>query len=193
MAIFVETSIYMNFKEYLAYFEAVLANPEQYPAYTDPEYYNYTKLNWSRNNRWMKRFEVSAELKEKINAIAQPQTWILITEPWCGDAAHSVPQIAKIAELNPQITLDIQLRDTEPFLIDQYLTNGGKSIPKLIVRDAAGKDIFVWGPRPDALQDLFFKLKEEGKEFEEIKEFIQKWYNDDKGDELQKEFLKGLS
>lgn len=192
MAIFVETSIYMNFKEYLAYFEAVLANPEQYPAYTDPEYYNYTKLNWSRNNRWMKRFEVSAELKEKINAIAQPQTWILITEPWCGDAAHSVPQIAKIAELNPQITLDIQLRDTEPFLIDQYLTNGGKSIPKLIVRDAAGKDIFVWGPRPDALQDLFFKLKEEGKEFEEIKEFIQKWYNDDKGDELQKEFLKGL-
>lgn len=192
MAIFVETSIYMNFKEYLTYFEAVLANPEQYPAYTDPEYYNYTKLNWSRNNRWMKRFEVSAELKEKINAIAQPQTWILITEPWCGDAAHSVPQIAKIAELNPQITLDIQLRDTEPFLIDQYLTNGGKSIPKLIVRDAAGKDIFVWGPRPDALQDLFFKLKEEGKEFEEIKEFIQKWYNDDKGDELQKEFLKGL-
>ena len=192
MAIFVETSIYMNFKEYLAYFEAVLANTEQYPAYTDPEYYNYTKLNWSRNNRWMKRFEVSAELKEKINAIAQPQTWILITEPWCGDAAHSVPQIAKIAELNPQITLDIQLRDTEPFLIDQYLTNGGKSIPKLIVRDAAGKDIFVWGPRPDALQDLFFKLKEEGKEFEEIKEFIQKWYNDDKGDELQKEFLKGL-
>ena len=188
MAIFVETSIYMNFKEYLAYFEAVLANPEQYPAYTDPEYYNYTKLNWSRNNRWMKRFEVSAELKEKINAIAQPQTWILITEPWCGDAAHSVPQIAKIAELNPQITLDIQLRDTEPFLIDQYLTNGGKSIPKLIVHDAAGKDIFVWGPRPDALQDLFFKLKEEGKEFEEI----QKWYNDDKGDELQKEFLKGL-
>lgn len=193
MVTFVEKSIYMNFQEYLTYFEGVLANPEQYPTYTDPDYYNYTKLNWSRNNRWLKRFEVSEELREKMSTIAQPQTWILITEPWCGDAAHSVPQIAKIADLNPQITLDIQLRDTEPFLIEQYLTNGGKSIPKLIVRDAEGKDLFVWGPRPDALQDLFLKFKEEGKEFEEIKEFIQKWYNDDKGDELQKEFLKGLS
>lgn len=36
-------------------------------------------------------------------------------------------------------------------------------------------------------------MKEEGKAFEEIKEVIQKWYNEDKGAELQKEFLKGLS
>lgn len=183
----------MNFQEYLSYFEAVLNNPEQYPTYADPEYYNYTKMNWSRNNRWLKRFEVGEELKQKISAITSAQTWILITEPWCGDAAHSVPQIARIAELNPNITLDIQLRDAEPFLIDQYLTNGGKSIPKLIVRDADGRDVFVWGPRPDALQDLFFQMKEEGKAFEEIKEVIQKWYNEDKGAELQKEFLKGLS
>lgn len=184
---------FMNFQEYLTYFETVLANPEQYPTYTDPDYYNYTKMNWSRNNRWLKRSEVKDELMHKVEAIAQPQTWILITEPWCGDAAHSVPQIAMIAQINPHITLDIQLRDAEPFLIDQYLTKGGKSIPKLIVRNADGEDVFVWGPRPDALQELFYKMKEEGKEFDEIKEFIQKWYNEDKGEELQKEFLKGLS
>lgn len=184
----------MNFKEYMSYFEAVLADPEKYPAYTDPEYYNYTKLNWSRTNRWLKRFEPSDELKEKVADLSEPQKWILITEPWCGDAAHSVPQIVKIAEQNPNIELELQLRDEEPFLIDQYLTNGGKSIPKLIVRNTHGEDVFVWGPRPDALQQIFYQMQGEGKTtFEEIKEVIQKWYNEDKGEELQKEFLKLLS
>jgi hypothetical protein len=170
----------------------VLANPEEFPTYTDPDYFNYTKLNWSRTNRWLKRFEISDDLKQKVEAVREPQTWILITEPWCGDAAHSVPQIAQIAVLNPHITLEIQLRDTEPFLIDQYLTHGGKSIPKLIARGADQADIFVWGPRPDALQRLFLEMKADGKVFEDIKEVIQKWYNEDKGRELQKEFVELL-
>lgn len=179
----------MNFQEYLSYFEAVLSNPEKYPAYMDPEYFNYTKLNWSRTNRWLKRFELNEDLKEKIVALDEPQKWILITEPWCGDAAHSVPQIVQIAALNPLLELEIQLRDEEPFLIDQYLTNGGKSIPKLIIRNVDGDDVFVWGPRPDALQQLFLELKDEGKTFADIKEVIQKWYNEDKGVALQKELM----
>ena len=183
-----QVKYYMNFDEYLSYFEAVLTHPEEYPIYTDPEYFNYTKLNWSRTNRWLKRFELSDVLKEKVAAINEPQKWILITEPWCGDAAHSVPQIVKIARQNPRIELDIQLRDEEPFLIEQYLTNGGKSIPKLIARNTNGEDIFVWGPRPDALQQLFVGMKDGEKSFEEVKEIMQKWYNEDKGDELQKEF-----
>ena len=182
----------MKFEEYVSYFESVLTQPEKYPTYTDPEYFNYTKLNWSRMNRWLKKFEVSEDIKQKIESISSAQQWIVITEPWCGDAAHSVPQIFKLAELNSNITLDIQLRDEQPFLIDQYLTNGGKSIPKLIIRDTQDNDIAVWGPRPNVLQDLFLKMKEEGKEFAEIKEVIQKWYNDDKGVEIQKELISLL-
>lgn len=183
----------MKFEEYLSYFEAILASPESYPAYTDPAYFNYTKLNWSRTNRWLKRFELSDELKEKITAIQEPQQWILITEPWCGDAAHSVPQIVRITEQNPHIELEIQLRDTAPFLIEDYLTDGGKSIPKLIVRNAKAEDLFVWGPRPSVLQQIFVVMKEEGKTFEDIKAFMQKWYNEDKGSELQREFVELLS
>ncbi|NGM60781.1 thioredoxin family protein [Sphingobacterium sp. SGG-5] len=182
----------MNFEEYVAYFEAVLAEPEKYPLYADPEYLNYTKLNWSRMNRWLKRFEVNAEIKTQIAAVTEPQQWILITEPWCGDAAHSVPQILKIAELNPNIRLEIQLRDSEPYLINDYLTNGGKSIPKLIIRNKAGEDLFTWGPRPQPAQALYQKMQEEQRTFEEIKEALQRWYNDDKGAELQQEFLTFL-
>lgn len=182
----------MKFEEYLAYFEAVLAEPEKYPLYTDPEYLNYAKLNWSRTNRWLKRFEVSVDTKDHIAAIAEPQQWIVITEPWCGDAAHSVPQIAKIAALNPNIQLDIQLRDSEPHMIESYLTNGSKSIPKLIARNAAGEDLWVWGPRPQAAQDMFQRLKDEHQPFEVTKEALQKWYNEDKGVEIQKEVVKNI-
>ncbi len=182
----------MNFEEYVAYFEAVLAEPEKYPLYSNPEYLNYTKLNWSRMNRGLKRFEVNDEIKSHIAAITEPQQWILITEPWCGDAAHSVPQLLKIAALNSNIRLELQLRDSEPHLINNYLTNGGKSIPKLVVRNKAGEDIFTWGPRPQRAQILYQKMNEEQKTFEEIKEALQRWYNEDKGSELQKEFLTFL-
>lgn len=181
----------MKFEAYLEYFDAILKNPSAYPLYTDEEYLNYTKLNWSRMSRWLKKFEPTPEMKEFFNAISTKQNWIVITEPWCGDAAHSVPQIVKLVEGNPNITLDIQLRDDEPSLINQYLTNGGKSIPKLIIRNDQGQDIAVWGPRPDKLQELFLQLKEEGKEFADIKEVVQKWYNEDKGVEIQAE-LKAL-
>lgn len=184
----------MTFDEYQSYFEDILNNTEKHEAYSsNTDYLSYAKLNWSRMNRWLKKFEPSAEMKVCIENIKDPQHWILITEPWCGDAGHSVAQIYKIVKDNPFIDLDIQLRDTEPFLIDDYLTNGGKSIPKLIIRNEVGHDKVVWGPRPDALQEIFETERAEGKPMEEIKENIQRWYNEDKGAEIQKELTKLLS
>ncbi|MDM1293727.1 thioredoxin family protein [Sphingobacterium sp. N143] len=177
----------MTFEEYLRQFEDILNHPEKYPAYLDEEYYQYTKMNWARMGRWLKRFEPTADFQQFITTVSEPQHWIIITEPWCGDAAHSVPMLAKMAAKNPNITLDIQLRDSAPFLIESYLTNGGKSIPILVIRNQEGQDMAVWGPRPAACQQLFLHLKGAGKEFSEIKEEIQKWYNTDKGAEIQQE------
>lgn len=183
----------MQFEEYIAYFQAILENPNQYEGYQDEEILTYTKLNWSRTNRWLKKFEPNSKTISLINAIETKQHWILITEPWCGDAAHSVPMIYQIVRNNPMITLDIQLRDSEPYMIDQYLTNGGKSIPKLIIRNEHDEDIAVWGPRPQGCTELFVMMKEKGAEFNEIKEEIQKWYNQDKGSELEQELAKILA
>ncbi|GHE37732.1 thioredoxin family protein [Sphingobacterium griseoflavum] len=183
----------MTFQEYLDYFEQILASPAEYPPYDDVEYFNYTKLNWSRMNRWLKRFEPSAVMKNLVASITEHQHWIVITEPWCGDAAHSVAQLYQIVKNNPNIDFDIQLRDTHPFLIDDYLTNGGKSIPKLIIRNDVGHDKVIWGPRPQALQAIFESMKAESKSFEEIKEVLQKWYNEDKGIALQDELIAKLT
>lgn len=183
----------MTFQEYVDYFEQILASPEDYDPYGNEEYLNYTKLNWSRMNRWLKRFEPQDAMKSLIASITEPQHWIVITEPWCGDAAHSVPQLYQIVRNNPNIDFEIQLRDSEPFLIEDYLTDGSKSIPKLIIRNDVGHDKVIWGPRPEPLQRIYMQMKDEERPFEEIKEALQKWYNEDKGEILQRELLAQLS
>lgn len=182
----------MTFQEYLNYFEQILQSPQDYETYADEEYLNYTKLNWSRMKRWMKRFEPTAEMKNFISTITEPQHWIVITEPWCGDAAHSVPQIYQLIKDNANIDFEVQLRDAEPFLIEDYLTDGAKSIPKLIIRNDVGHDRVIWGPRPQELQDMFVRMKEQNVSFEEMKEEMQIWYNQDQGEQLQKELLTAL-
>lgn len=173
--------------EYLHYFEAILSGNISSEPYANADYLHYTKLNHSRQQRWFKMGELIPETAHALSIINERQQWILITEPWCGDAAHSVPFIIKMAERQPLITLEIQLRDSEDSLIDTYLSNGSKSIPKLIVRDEAGNDLFDWGPRPVNCQMVYQQLKDEGADFEALKTALQKWYNDDKGVSLQSE------
>lgn len=182
----------MNFESYLQHFSAILEQTHISSPYEDPEYVHHVKMNQTRLKRWLKTAEITAETKNAIAAIHSKQKWIVITEPWCGDAAHSIPIIHLMAELNPLIEVDYQLRDTAPFLIDNYLTNGGKSIPILVIRDDNDKDIAVWGPRPAASQQLFSSLKEQQVSFDEIKTQLQKWYNDDQSLSIQNEILSLL-
>src|SRR5690554_6935139 len=155
-------------------------------------YLDYFKLNRSRQRRWLKTAEINADLAQIIKSIDKKQTWYLITEPWCGDAAHNVPFIYKMTELNPNIELKIVWRDTAPYMIEDYLTNGGKSIPKLVIRDENEKDLHVWGPRPAECQTLYEQLKAENADFEKQKIELQNWYNKDKGQSVQKEFVEML-
>jgi hypothetical protein len=183
----------MDFQHYQDHFQDILSNPNAPAPYNNIDYLDYTKLNWTRQQRWLKTGVVDPVLAQKIADINQPQEWIIITEPWCGDASHTVPFIYKLSMLNPLITPVYQLRDSEPFLIEQYLTNGGKSIPKFIIRDAAGKDLVVWGPRPAACQVIYSELTAAHADFGTIKTELQKWYNADKGQSFQRELLKALA
>lgn len=175
----------MTYSEYTTLFHAILSSDTPVAPYDNPDYLNYTKLNESRQRRWDKKGELSNETIQLISSIDKAQHWIIISEPWCGDASHCVPFLVKMAEINPKITYEIQLRDSEPFLIDDYLTNGGKAIPKLIARDSEGNDLFVWGPRPQRAQKLFVGLKEKNVSFEELKVALQEWYNENKGQDIQ--------
>lgn len=178
----------MNWNEYLSSFDAILDGTHTSAPYDKEAYREYVGLNKSRVSRWLKKIEIQPELVSTSMTIDSPQHWLLITEPWCGDAAHSTPIVQLMAALNPNITLEIVLRDSTND-IESYLTYGGKSIPKLVVRNEKGDDLFTWGPRPASCQKLMSELKSLELPFEEINAKIQQWYNKDKGIEIQAELL----
>lgn len=144
---------------------------------------NYTILNDRRMKRWDKTVKISDEVKTKIENFKKKATWILITESWCGDAAHIVPVINKIAELNHNIDLKVVLRDENDALMNQFLTNGGKAIPKLIMIDNKTNAVVnTFGPRPNVATNMVKAYKaEHGMLTPDFKEDLQRWYNKDKG------------
>ncbi len=153
----------------------------------------YSKLNVARMNRIDKTIEIIHDLKEAVEQIDTPQTWLVLTEGWCGDAAQIVPVFDKIAKLNANINLKFLLRDEHPELTDWYLTDGkSRSIPKLIAVDENFEELFNWGPRPKVLQEMFYHLRANAVENNTIKEEMHKWYAMDKTVTTQKEILELL-
>lgn len=152
---------------------------------------HYTKLNVHRSKRILKTVDLDQALVGKINAISEKQYWFLLTESWCGDAANSVPIISKLTDLNEHIELRILLRDSNLELMDEYLTNGGRSIPKLIAIDEKFEELFTWGPRPKEAQELYsgWRNAENRIPYSEFSVILQKWYNNDKGISMQKELI----
>lgn len=152
----------------------------------------YAKLNVARMNRVDKTIQIILDLQLTIQAIDFEQTWVVITEGWCGDAAQSVPVFYALSKLNDKIHLKIVLRDENPELMDMYLTNGkSRSIPKLIVtRTENLEEMFNWGPRPQPLQNIFYELRESGLPYMQIAEKLHAWYAKDKTITTQKELLE---
>jgi hypothetical protein len=150
---------------------------------------HYSQLNLQRMHRVEKTMQLLPEVKQRMAGVNRPQTWLVLTEGWCGDAAHSLPVMKALADLNPNIRIRLLLRDENPELMDRYLTNGvARSIPKLIALDSAtGTELFTWGPRPTALQESFYGMRSEGLPYDVIKEELQRWYNADKTVTIQRE------
>lgn len=156
---------------------------------------NYTMLNDRRMKRWDKTIKVSEAIEKQVSKLEAKQTWLVLTESWCGDAAHVMPAINKLAELNDNIDFKVVMRDENEALMNAFLTNGGKSIPKLIlVDDASGAVLDSYGPRPTEATKMVNDYKtEHGKLTPEFKEDLQRWYNKDKGQNVLNDLVKILS
>lgn len=147
---------------------------------------DYTKLNDRRMKRWDKTVKVSDIIATKIKQWDQPMTWLVLTESWCGDAAHIIPVLNKIAELNENVKLKLVLRDENNSLMNDFLTNGNRSIPKVIMIDEASSDVVAtYGPRPSEATKMVEDYKQKhGKLTAEFKEELQYWYNKNKGQNI---------
>jgi thiol-disulfide isomerase/thioredoxin len=156
---------------------------------------NYTKLNDRRMRRWDKTIKISKETQQKISEFNQKMTLLIITESWCGDAAHVIPALNKMAELNPNIDVKLVLRDENLELMDMFLTKGGRAIPKVImIDDETGAVLSTYGPRPSEASSYVNRfVAKNGSLTPEFKEDLQHWYNGDKGQNIIKDVIEILS
>lgn len=160
-----------------------LASTEKTTGINSESNINYTKLNDRRMKRWDKTLKIPSDIQKVIDQFTRDTTWLIITESWCGDAAHVIPVLNKIAELNGHIQLKLVLRDDNLDLMNAYLTHGNRAIPKVIIIDNETGDVIdVYGPRPSAAMDYVTRFKSMyGKLTPGFKEDLQHWYNNDKG------------
>ena len=189
MDIFQSVKGYYSYKDFTQLMDTLVTNGQTSGSGHPELYVFYTKLNLQRMQRWDKTVQPDDELVALLKN-AQPQIWWMINEAWCGDAAQTLPAIAKVlvASGGP-VELRIIMRDENLAIMDNYLTNGGRSIPKLIATDLDGHELFNWGPRPAAAQKLMMDWKQNpsGKTFDEIEKELHLWYAKDKGQSVQDE------
>ncbi|UJF27787.1 thioredoxin family protein [Planococcus sp. 107-1] len=112
----------------------------------EKSYSIYEKFNLPEDTEFMEL------LKEK-----QPHV-LVITEDWCGDAMMNNAILRKIAEASG-IEVHCVYRDENLELMDRYLTNGGRSIPKYIFLSKEGEVLGDWGPRAPKVQEFVMEKK----------------------------------
>lgn len=187
----------LSYAEYFSLVEKVTAEKSTTGLTINDDTVKYTELNYHRMKRLNKTIVLNTDVVTCIKSITTKQVWLVITESWCGDAAQNTPILNQLAQLNNNIKLCFLLRDDNPEIMDAYLTNGGRSIPKLIaLSNDLQHELFTWGPRPETAQTYINELRSQNLPHSELVLKAQEWYNADKTQSFQKEFcalLKSLA
>ncbi|MDM7921402.1 MAG: thioredoxin family protein [Pyrinomonadaceae bacterium] len=183
----------MSYTEFNSLIDGLLTEGKTTGDSQDEAKVNFTRLNRQRMQRLDKTIEPTEEAVSAARSVERPMVWLTIAEGWCGDGAQNIPVIEKFASESDKIQTRYILRDEHPELMDRFLTNGSRSIPKLIAIDAENLSVLgTWGTRPEAAKSYFAEMKAEGIEKDRIAENLQRWYNADKGRSLMAE-LAGLT
>ena len=181
----------LSYEGYRAFVSALLTNGKATGMEQSEALTNYSLLNNKRMKRLDKTIKLSEETLQEFQKISEPKTWLVLTEGWCGDAAQSLPVLNKIAKSTDKIDLKIILRYENLPLMDLFLTNGGRSIPKLIALDKDNNVIDSWGPRPTTASKMVADYKEKNGALDpQFKQDLQLWYNKDKGENVQADFVR---
>lgn len=181
-----------NYAEYRAKVSQLLSEGKSSGNEQSEDLLHYSQLNEVRMNRLDKTLAVPEEMKNTLGNLNKKYIWLVLAEGWCGDAAQLLPIMHKMDETAAAIDLRIVFRDENDPLMQEFLTNGGRSIPKLIIVNADNHEVLAaWGPRPEGASRLIKEFKAKfGVVNEEAKTELQKWYLHDKGLSTMEEITK---
>lgn len=153
----------------------------------------YINLNQRRMHRVEKTYTPTAEITNQVKNVKHKTYWLILTEHWCGDASQTLPALNAIAELSDgKIEMKLVYRDQNDELMNAYLTNGTRSIPKLVQLDEHFNVTGIWGPRPTVAQKMVKELKSNEATAATYASELHLWYARDKQQNLEKEIVKLL-
>jgi hypothetical protein len=179
----------INFEEYIHIGRQRLENPR---GQNDIDYRQYYELGLQRMDRTLKKYVLDEEQLNELQSKNFDGKILIISEVWCGDASSTVPALIKFFEGHNEVR--IFLRDNDKTLINQFLTNGTESIPKVIILN---NDLTVknsWGPRPKYGKELLLKYKAdpEGYPKDQFYNDLQIYYAKNRGKDAVQEILELL-
>ncbi len=190
----------MGYQRYRSLIDELFAKNRTTGSIQSEAMLGYTKLNIARMRRLDKTTKITEQTTELLRDITHPIIWLTLTEGWCGDAAQIIPVLEHLRLLNKKIQLKLILRDEHLEIMDAFLTNGGRSIPKVIILDGENYQVLSsWGPRPAFPQQLIMDAKENSHKVRDqnlrkeilgtAKIELQKWYARDKTQTIQQEII----
>lgn len=183
----------MPYSDYRALVQQLAAEGKTSGANQTPTLIDFTKLNAQRMRRIDATTKLTDDTRSTLDKLHQPMLWLVLTEAWCGDAAQITPVLNTMAEHQPAVTLRLILRDDHLDIMDKFLTNGGRSIPKMLYLDPKTLEVTgTWGPRPEEAQAKVQQLKAENVPHDEMIAAVHKWYTDDKTLSIQRSVCASL-
>jgi hypothetical protein len=179
----------ISFDEYIQIANERLENPADQ---NEIEYKPYYELGLQRMNRTLKKLVIDEEQVNELKSKNFDGKILIISEAWCGDASATVPALVNFFEGHNEVK--IFLRDSDSSLIEQFLTNGTQSIPKVIILDKEFKVKNSWGPRPKFGHDLLLKYKADPENYTKDMFYndLQIYYSRNRGKDAIQEILELL-
>lgn len=127
---------------------------------------------------------------ERAREIGGEWRLLVISEDWCGDASNTVPVVARLAAVLPNVELRVVKRDEHPELMERHLTDGSRSIPLVVVLRPDFTVAGTWGPRPTELQQFVLREKRAAaRPTGDIYRDARTWYARDRGETTIREIL----
>lgn len=149
-----------------------------------------------RRAAWERIWE-NSRVPDEVLAVARalPGRWrlLIIAVDGCSDSVNTVPYLARLAMLAPQIEVRIIAPDAGRALQEAHRTPDGRAAtPTVIILDAAGREVGAWVERPSTLQNAGMEARAAGT-FERFLNGKQAWYDRDAGASTLREVVDLLA
>lgn len=149
----------------------------------DAPYDKYIPINQKRVKRIRKALAKKG-LRDELGAVAtalpRGVRMLVLNEFWCGDGAQILP-VHEAVVLASQGTVEVcvLMRDDNHDVMDLFLTNGCRSIPKTVLLDQECQVLGTWGPRPEEAMDLVKRIKSDPAIAHTYSQEVHRWYTQD--------------